>query len=52
MKVLVLSNDQKIFNSIKDKFYSYSINSKFILATHIEDIPKDLSGLIIPCSFP
>ena len=48
MKVLVLSNDEKIFNSIKDKFYSYSINSKFILATHIEDIPNDLSGLIIP----
>jgi len=52
MKILVLSNDQKILNKIKSKFNSFSINSKFVLATHVEDIPKDLCGLIIPDKVP
>ncbi|MBM01462.1 MAG: hypothetical protein CL762_01925 [Chloroflexi bacterium] len=48
MKILVLSNDQKILNSIEEKFNLFSINIELITSTHIEDVPKNLTGLIVP----
>ena len=48
MKILVLSQDQKILNSIKGKFNSFSIDIDLASLMHIEDIPKNLTGLIVP----
>ena len=48
MKILVLSQDQKILNSIKGKFNSFSIDIDLVSLMHIEDIPKNLTGLIVP----
>lgn len=48
MKTLVLSDDSKTLNIIFRTFEAYSIKVELSSVSHIEDIPPDASGMIIP----